>query len=199
MNPSIILSSGSGNQDPTKSLKELFTNPILYAVLGGIILLIIVFYLVRRFVKAKPNASIIVLRGGKVYKVIDESNPKCYLVPFRDAVGAVINHDEKEFSSDQLFINNGPDALYKVNYTLKYQVKDPKAFYPYIEKLPILLPKKINDELRLYADEGNALKIVKDYRQNEKVIIDLINKAVEECQIEVGSIKVNSVEPLGRA
>ena len=199
MNPSIILSSGSGNQDPTKSLKELFTNPILYAVLGGIILLIIVFYLVRRFVKAKPNASIIVLRGGKVYKVIDESNPKCYLVPFRDSVGAVINHDEKEFSSDQLFINNGPDALYKVNYTLKYQVKDPKAFYPYIEKLPILLPKKINDELRLYADEGNALKIVKDYRQNEKVIIDLINKAVEECQIEVGSIKVNSVEPLGRA
>lgn len=199
MNPSIILSSGSGDQSATESLKKIFTNPILYAVLGGIVLLIIAFYLLRRFVKAQPNASIIILRKGKVYKVIDESNPKCYLVPFRDSVGAVINHDEKEFSSDQLFINNGPDALYKVNYTLKYQIKDPKAFYPYIEKLPLLLPKKINDELRLYADEGNALKIVKDYRQNERVIIELINKAVEEFRIEVSSFKVNSVEPLGRA
>ena len=187
--------SGSGSME---SLKKIFTNPIFYIVLGAIVLLIILVYIIRRFVKAKPNATTIIVRGGKVYKVLDEKNPKAFLVPFRDSIGAVIANNEKEFNSDKLFINNGPDALYKVNYTLKYRVIDPKEFYPFTDKLDKVLPAKLNDELRLFADQGNALVIVKDYRENGQKIIDLINKAVEEYHIEVSAFKVNLIEPLGR-
>ena len=58
--------SGSGSME---SLKKIFNNPIFYIVLGAIVLLIILVYIIRRFVKAKPNTTTIIVRGGKVYKV----------------------------------------------------------------------------------------------------------------------------------
>ena len=180
-----------------ESLKKLFTNPVLYIVLGCIVLLIIAVYLIRRFVKARENATTIVVRRGKIYKVLDKNNPKCFLVPFMDSVGAIITDSEKEFSSDKLFINNGPDALYKINYTLKYKVTNPKKFYKYINNLNNLLPVKLNDELRLYADQGNALVLVKDYRDNSSKILEVINKAVGEYYIKVTEFKINIIEPMG--
>ena len=187
--------SGGGSME---SLKKLFTNPVLYIVLGCIVLLIIVIYLIRRFVKARENAATIVVRRGKIYKVLDKNNPKCFLVPFMDSVGAIITDSEKEFSSDKLFINNGPDALYKINYTLKYKVKNPKEFYKYLDKIQNILPVRLNDELRLYADQGNALALIKDYRENTKSIIEVINKAVAEYSIEVTDFKINIIEPMGK-
>lgn len=185
-----------GSADSIESLKKIFTNPVLYIVLGALVLLLVGIYLIRRFIKARPNAHIIVVRHGRVHKVVDEQNPKYYLVPFLDSVGAIITDDEKEFSSDKLFINNGPDALYKINYTLKYKVLDSKEFYPHINNLENVLPTKINDELRLFADEGNALTIVKEYRQSERTIIGIINKVVEQYHIEVIAFKVNLIEPM---
>ena len=190
--------SGSSSGGSLESLKQIFTNPVLYIVVGALILLLIAFYLIRRVVKATPNAKTIIVRGGKIHKVLDENNPKYFMVPFRDSVGAVITDSEKEFSSDKLFINNGPDALYKINYRLKYKVIDPVKFYPFLEKLPNALPAKLNDELRLYADNGNALTLVKDYREKNAEILKVINKAVEEFQIEVTEFKINLIEPLGR-
>lgn len=187
--------SGSGSAE---QLKEIFKKPVLYIVLGALVLLIVLVYVLRRFIKAKPNAVTIVLRRGKIYKVLDENNPKCFLIPFLDSVGAVITNDEKEFSSDRLFINNGPDALYKINYTLKYRILDPVKFYPCMSKLNDVLPVLLNDELRLFADQGNALVLVKDYRDNVAEILKVINKVVAEYRIEVTSFKINLIEPMGK-
>ena len=200
----LILTSTSSSQGQgtsggsIESLNKLFTNPVLYIVIGVLILLIIVVYLIRRSIKAKPNATTIVIRHGHIHRVLDENNPKYFLVPFVDSIGAIITNSEKEFSSDKLFINNGPDALYKINYTLKYKVTDPKDFYKYINNLQNLLPVKLNDELRLYADQGNALILAKDYRENANKILEVINKAVSEFSIEVTEFKINIVEPIGR-
>ena len=187
--------SGSGS---VESLKKLFTNPVLYIVLGSIVLLCIVIYLIRRFVKARPNATTIIVRRGKVHKVLDKNNPKYFCVPFVDSVGAIITDDEKSFSSDKLFINNGPDALYKINYTLKYKVTNPKEFYQYLDKLESLLPTRLNDELREYADKGNALLLIKDYRDNTETILNVINQTVKEFAIEVTEFKINLIEPMGK-
>ena len=187
--------SGSGSM---QSIKKLLTNPILYIVLGCIVLLIIVIYLIRRFVTAKPNTTVIIVRRGKIYKVLNKDNPKYFRVPFMDSIGAIITDSEKSFSSDKLFINNGPDALYKINYTLKYRVNDPKEFYKYLNKIQNLLPEKLNDELRLYADQGNALVLVKDYRENNSKILEVINKAVSEYHITVTEFKINIIEPMGK-
>ena len=189
---------GTSNSGSIESLKKIFMSPTPYIIIGALILLIIVIYLIRRFIKAQPNATTIVIRKGKIHKVLDNNNPKYFLVPFLDSVGAIITNTEKEFSSDKLFINNGPDALYKINYTLKYKVVDPKEFYKYINNLQNLLPTKLNDELRLYADQGNALILVKDYRENKNEILKVINNAVNEYSIEVVEFKINIIEPMGR-
>ena len=189
-------SSGSG-AGATESLKKLFTNPILYVVLGAIVLLIIAFYLLRRFVKARPGAKTIIVRGGKIHKVLDENNPSYYLVPFRDSVGAVIGSDDHTLSSDKLYINNGPDTLYKINYELTYHVTDAEGFYPFISNIQDKLPSSLNDALRAYADEGNALVLVNEYRQNEDKILKVINKAIEQYHIEATAYKVNFIEPMG--
>ncbi|MBO4667587.1 MAG: hypothetical protein J5666_05640 [Bacilli bacterium] len=181
-----------------QSIKKLFTNPILYVVLGCIVLLIIVVYLIRRFVTAKDNTTVIIVRHGKIYKVLNKDNPKYFRVPFMDSIGAIITDGEKSFSSDKLFINNGPDALYKINYTLKYKINDPKEFYKYLNKIQNLLPEKLNDELRLYADQGNALVLVKDYRENTDKILEVINNAVAEYHISVTEFKINIIEPMGK-
>ena len=119
--------------------------------------------------------------------------------PFIDKVGAVISLNEKEYTSDKLYINNGPDALYKINYTLKYKVVGPIVFYKYRDKIQELIIKKLNDDLREYADHGNALVLVKDYRSNNDLILSLINKAIEEYKVEALLFKINFIEPIGRA
>ena len=191
-------SGNSGGGSATEILKKVFTSPIFYAVIGGIILLIIVFYLVRRNIKAKPNKSVIVVRKGKIHCVVDNNNPKYFLVPFTDKVGATISLDEIEFSSDKLFVNNGPDALYKINFTIKYKVIDPVSFYPYNSNINDLMINKINEDLREFADKGNALILIKDYREHNQEIIDLINNALKPYSVVVTSYKVNLIEPLGR-
>lgn len=198
-NPAENSSAGSsgGTAGATESLKKLFTNPVIYIVLGAIVLLIIAVYLIRRFTGPVPGATKIIVRGGKIHKVLKEGDGRYFMVPFRDAVGAVIGHKEQNFSSDKLFINNGPDALYKVHYTLTYKVVDPVAFYPFSGRINELLNGKLNDELRLYADQGNALVIVRDYRENAALLLSLINKAIEEYQVEATSFKINIIEPLG--
>ncbi len=92
---------------------------------------------------------------------------------------------------------SGPDALYKINYTLKYKVTNPKEFYKYLDKIQNILPVRLNDELRLYADQGNALVLIKEYRENTKSIIEVINKAVAEYSIEVTDFKISIIEPMG--
>ena len=93
--------------------------------------------------------------------------------------------------------DSGPDALYKINPTLKYKVTDPKEFFKYLNNIQNILPVKLNDELRLYADQGNALVLVKDYRENASIILEVINKAVKEYFIEVTEFKINIIEPMG--
>lgn len=85
--------------------------------------------------------------------------------------------------------SSGPDALYKINYALKYKATNPKEFYKYLDKIQNILPVRLNDELRLYADQGYALVLIKDYRENAKSIIEVINKAVAEYSIEVTDFK----------
>ena len=115
-------SSSSGSTEKiTEFLKNMVKSPWFYVVIGAIVLLIIAVYLLRRIVKPAGNIAKVVVRGGKIFKLVDENSPKYFMVPFKDSLGAVIGLDEKEFSSDKLYINNGPDALYKINYTLKYK------------------------------------------------------------------------------
>lgn len=59
--------------------------------------------------------------------------------------------------------SSGSDALYKINYTLKHKLANPKEFYKFINNIT-----KLNDELCLYADQGNALVLVKDYKETTR-------------------------------
>ena len=182
----------------TESLKNMIKSPVFYVVIGAIVLLIILVYFLRRIVKAQANTKTIIVRKGKIYKVIDESNPKYFLVPFVDRVGAVISLNEKELNSDKLFINNGPDYLYQINFTLKYKVTNAEEFFKVMNSIEQKMIADINDTLREYADKGNALVLVKDYRENTKVILDLINKAIASHSVEAVSFKINLIQPLGR-
>ena len=191
--------SGTGSTESiTKALKDMVKSPVFYIVIGGLILLIIVVYLLRRIIKPRPNLVSVIIRKGKIYKLIDDKSSSYFMVPFADKLGAVISLNEKELSSDKLFINNGPDALYQVNYTLKYKVIDPKEFYKYNDNINSLIINKLNDDLREFADAGNALVLVKDYRENSAKILELINKALEQYSIEALSFKINLIQPLGR-
>ena len=94
----------SSSDDLTKALEDMVKSPIFYIVIGGLVLLIIAVYLIRRIVGPKPNAVTIVVRGNSIQKVIDEKSSKYFMVPFAEHVGAVISLNEKELSSDKLFI-----------------------------------------------------------------------------------------------
>ena len=190
--------TGSSTEKLTEALKGIVKSPVFYIVIGAIVLLIIAFYVIRRFVKASPNVVKVVVRGNMIHKLIDDKEPKYFLVPFKDRLGAIISLDEKQLSSDKLFINNGPDALYKVNFTLTYKVTDVTEFYPYRENIVNIIVDKMSDELREYADNGHALDIVKDYRKNSDKILSLINKAINEYAVEALAYKVNYIEPTGK-
>ena len=189
--------NGSGEK-LMEALKEMVKSPIFYIVIGAIVLLIIAFYLYKKFIRNREGNVTIITRKGKIHKVLEGNGERYFLVPFVDKVGAVISLKEKEFSSDKLFINNGPDALYKVNFTLTYKVTDPKEYFKFSSNIESLLINKLNEDLREFADKGNAMVIVRDYRENAEVILNLINKAVEEYFIEVSKFKINLIEPLGK-
>ena len=192
-------SSGGGTTEKlTEALKNMVKSPIFYIVIGAIVLLIIVLYLIRRIIKPSHNEVKVIVRSGKIHKLIDESSPKYFMVPFRDSLGAVISLNDRELNSDKLFINNGPDALYKINYTLTYKVVDVQKYFPVRDNYQNIIVIKINDKLREYADNGHALEIVESYRENADKIISLINELNEEYGVEVTSLKVNFIEPIGK-
>ena len=192
-------SSSSGSTEKiTEFLKNMVKSPWFYVVIGLIVLLIIAVYLLRRFVKPAGNTVKVVVRGGNIYKLIEEDSPKYFMVPFKDSLGAVIGLDEKEFSSDKLYINNGPDALYKINYTLKYNVTVIEKFFEHKDTYQDEIVTKINDCLREYADEGHALEIVKDYRKHSEALVGLLNKVTEDYGVTVSECKINFIEPFGK-
>ena len=191
-------SGSSSSSRIIESLKEAFKGPIPYIIIGAIVLLIIAIYLLRRFVKARPGFVRIVVRHGQIYKILDENNQKHFLVPFTDSLAADIPLDEQAFESDKMFINNGPDSLYKVNYVFNYQISEPTKFFGFMNDFQNLADTKINDVFRDYSDNGNAMNVVKDYRKHEEEILGLFNKALEDCGVKVNSFKINFVEPLGK-
>lgn len=191
-------SESSSTEKITETLKNMIKSPVFYVVIGAILLLIIVYYLYRKFIRNREGNVTIITRKGNIYKVLEGNGERYFLVPFVDKVGAVITLKEKEFSSDKLFINNGPDALYKVNFTIKYKVTDSKEFFKFNSDIENLIVSRLNEDLREFADKGNAMIIIRDYRENAETLLNLINKAVEEYFVEVTSFKINLIEPLGK-
>ena len=171
---------------------------MFYIVIGAFVALIIVVYLLRRFVRANPGQVVVVVRKGKIRKLIGENDKTYYRVPFADTVGAVITLNGNEFTSDKLFVNNGPDHLYKFNYTFVYNVINPELFFKNLDGVLEKIEKQINESLRLFVDGGNASILINDYRSKEKTLIDVINESVNQFGIETVSFKVNYVEPLGK-
>lgn len=191
-------SNSSGSTEKlTESLKNIVKSPIFYIVIGAIVLLIILLYLLRRIIKPVPGVTKVVTRRGKIHKLIDEKSSKYFLKPFIETIGANVSLREQEFTSDRLFINDGPDALYKINYTLKYQVSDVEKYFNSMNGFKDKSIIKINDELREYADNGHASDIVKDYRSREQDLLKLINKALEESGVSAVEFKINFIEPMG--
>ena len=192
-------SSGSSSTEKiTEFFKQMVKSPIFYIVIGAIVLLIIAVYILRRFVKPQPNLVKVIVRKGNIYKLIDEKSDKYFMVPFVDSLGAIISLGDRELESDKLFINNGPDALYKINYTLGYKVVDVEKFYKHKDNFQNEIINKLNDGLREYADNGHVNEIIKDYRDHSKDLVALINTLNEECGVEALSFKVNFIEPLGK-
>ena len=191
-------SSTSSTDKLKDSLQNLVKSPVFYIVIGGFILLILCIYLFRRIVKPVQGQAKVVVRGGKIRKLVDENSKSYYLVPFIDSLGAVITLNEKELSSDKLFVNNGPDALYKINYTLKYKVTNAEKFFPKRESFSNEVITKINDAVREYADNGHVLEIIEKYRENSDKLCKLLTSLAEEYGVEVTSFKINYIEPLGK-
>ena len=190
--------SGDGTEQMGDFFKKMFNGPIFYVVLGGIILLCVLFYLLKRITRPQPGAVVIIVRGGQIHKALRDGDKNYFLAPFKDRVGAIIPLKEQEITTDRLYINNGPDALYQVNYTLKYKVVDPNEFYKYYENFADRVATKLNDDLREFADAGNALILVKDYRTNADKILKLLNESLEGFSIEATGFKINLIQPLGR-
>ena len=204
MNNLLLVLADSGSQEPsttekiTEALKNMVKSPIFYIVIGAIVLLIITIYLLRRIVKPSTGVVKIVVRHGSIYKIIDEKSQNYFMVPFTDGLGAIVSLGNRELSSDKLFINNGPDALYKINYTLTYKVIDIEKFYKYKDSFQNDIAVKLNDGLREYADNDHVNELIKDYRSHSKDLVDVINNLVEDYGVEASQFKVNFIEPLGK-
>ena len=190
--------TGGGSTEKLKeTLLQIVKSPIFYIVIGVIILLIVGFYLYRRLIKPRPGVVKVIVRGGKIVKLLDEKSPNYFLTPFKESLGAEISLSEKEFSSDKLFINNGPDALYKMNYTLSYKIEDIEKFFPVRDSFQNAFITKINDGLREYADNGHALELVQGYREHHQEILSIINEIGEQYGVSATKFKVNYIEPFG--
>lgn len=181
-----------------EKLMSVFKNPILYIVIGAFVALILIIYLLRRFTRANPGFVVVIARKGKIRKILNENDKTYYRVPFVDSIGAVLPLNETNFTSDKLFINNGPDRLYKFNYTFAYKIINPELCYKHLNGLQETIEKRINDSLRLFADDGNAQMLINDYRSNEKDILKVINGSIGELGIEATGFKVDYIEPMGK-
>ena len=192
----------SETDNSTEGIKDVLIkiakSPIFYIIIGSFILLVVLLYILRRVIKPKPNAVSIILRRGKVFKIIDEKSKSFFMAPFIDKLGAVISLGENVLSSDKLFINNGPDALYQIDYTLTYKILDPEKFFDVKDDIENLIVTKINDDLREFADKGGALLLIKDYRNYSTKILDLINLAISPFSVVALYFKINLIQPLGR-
>ena len=191
--------SGSGTTEKiSEALRNMVKHPAFYIVIGCIVLLIIALYLIRRIVKPMPNAVKVVIRDGNIYKLIDEKSQKYFLVPFKDNLAAIVSLDDRDLSSDKLYINNGPDALYKINYTLTYKVVDIEKFFKYRDSFQNDIAVKVNDGLREYSENGHVNELIKDYRGHSKDLVNVINGLVSDFGVEASQFKVNFIEPLGK-
>lgn len=192
-------SSNESNQngDVFKKFLNIFTNPVFYIVLAIIFALVIIYYFLKRIVVSKPNHAIVVLRNNKVYKIVDEGMPRYYLAPFIDSIGAIIRTSNNEFSSDKLFINNGPDRLYRINYTFSFKVVNAESYYHIMNNAKEEIEKRINDILRTFADEGNVAYLIDDYKNHCDQVLTIINKSLQGYGIEALDFKTNYIEPLG--
>ena len=191
-------STESSTDKLKQSLQNLLKSPFLYIVLGVIVLVIIAVYLFHRIVKPELDTIKVVLRKGKMQKLVDEKSSFYFLVPFIDTLWAVILLNEKELSSDKLYVNNSPDALYKINYTLTYTIIDVSKFFPKRESFTNEVISKINDSVREYADQGHVLEIIEKYRDNSDKLVSLLNSVMEEYGAKATSFKINFIEPLGK-
>ena len=181
-----------------EKLIEVFKNPVFYIVIGILVILVIATYLFKRFTRAKPGCVVVIVRKGKIKKIINENDGRYYRVPFTDIVGAIISLAGNTFTSEKLFINDSPDRLYKINYTLAYNVISPEQYYLHLEGAQEAIEARINDNLRLFADSGNATMLIKDYRSYERNILNVINESIKDLGLNATSFKVNYVEPLGK-
>lgn len=201
----LLLTSSSSAEETGESsgtmekVLAIFKNPMFYIIVGGLFVLIVIIYFVRRFTRAKANTAIVIVRGGKIFKILDEKNPHYYRAPFIDSIGAVISLSEKTFTSEKLFINNGPDHLYKINYTFIFKTNNPERYFNcLLDGTQEIIETRINDSLRLFSEKGNASLIIKDYHSSEKSILKEINNAIDELGVEAVSFKVNYIEPIGK-
>ena len=189
---------GGSSERIVAILKNMVKSPLFYIVLAVLILLIVLVYLLRRIVKAKPNTVVIVIRKGKISKIIDEKAPKYFMIPFIETIGARISLLETKLASDKLFINDGPDSLYKISFELVYKVSNPTQYYFCLNNFEEEALSQINDTLREFADEGEASVLIKDYRKHGQTIVELMNKAIKQFGVEAISVKYNYIEPVGK-
>ena len=191
--------SQNGSADRIKeALQRMVKSPAFYIVLGGLVLLIVVVYLLRRIIKPAQNKVKVVVRNGKIYKLIDGKSSNYFMVPFKDSLAATISLSDRELNSDKLFINNGPDALYQINYTLKYKVTDVEKFFGYRENFQNIIVNQINEGLRDYADKGHVQEIIKDYREHSKELLKLLSGLTTEYGVDANELKINYIQPLGK-
>ena len=195
---SSAVEESDGSSGTIEKLIGIFKSPVLYIVIGAFVALILIIYLLRRFTRANPGFVVVIVRKGKIRKIINENDKTYYRVPFVDSIGAVLSLNETNFTSDKLFINNGPDHLYKFNYTFAYKIINPELCYNHLNGLQETVEKRINDSLRLFADNGNAQTLISDYRSNEKEILKVINGSISELGIEATGFKVDYIEPTGK-
>jgi len=196
----LFLADTSGSTTSgTEQLKKIFTQPAFYIVIGVIVLLIILFVIFRRFVRAHEGEEVIVLRKGKIFKILTAKDEKRYFLRFfKDKVGATINMNEQTFSSDKVFINDGPDALYKLHFAVKYKVVNSEAYYPKANNFADYFAESLNDECRLFAKVNGASLIIKDFDGNKKKIISHLNNVYLQNGVEITDFKINAIEPFGR-
>lgn len=181
----------------SSSWSDLLKKPALWIVVGVIVGLALAWYFWKRFIKAKDNYAIIVLKHGEIENVIsnNEGDLKSkYLVPFIETSTSPIQLKGNVISNDKLMINDGPDKLYKITFKMVYDVKDVKTVYKTLKDQNVMT-ERLNDCLRAYAYAGNVETIIKKYVEGEKELVKVINKEFEVNGIEVQSFKILSIAP----
>lgn len=182
--------------DSLEKIMEIFKNPIFYVVIGVIVILIILFYFARRFIKVASNTAIIVKKGDTT-KVLLENNKRYFLKPFVEKIVVTIPLYEQEVESDQLFINDGPDKLYKLTYKMLFKITDAKNFFPLYDNFKKIFEDTINEQLRALTEEKNASFIIKEFTKNKDEIVNFLNGVFNENAIEILDMKIKAIEPIG--